>query len=425
MAGYPGAGKTTIGATFLYCGALKGEPGIYVSFIEKRSEFIRHMKSLGMNFEELEKKGLFEFIEVPTLVSKDFLDELVELLGNRIFELNAKRVVIDSITSLIGVIGKEEARAFLHTTLFKLTKPRDIVTYLIAELPIGSKIIGYGFEEFLGDVVIKLVTEKVVGLLRRKMILHKVREAPIMYQEYEFTIGKGGIRVYTKVPRKMTGSYSLERISSGINELDNMLGGGFLKGSSVLISGSSGSGKTLLLLTLALHNASKGKKVLYITFEESEEQLETNAKSLGYSVNELKSKGLLQIVSIGPGIFTPETLYYTLIDLIESYSPDILIADGLTALSRLYGVQEFVFLGRNIITICKNRGITSFFTMLSDVIKEERSEVSTLTDAIVALWLERKEDKIERKITVVKSRGSWHDTRVRIIELEKGEVIIK
>ena len=425
VAGHPGAGKTTMGATFLYYGALRGEAGIYVSFVEGRDEFYRHMRSIGMDFEKLEREGLFEFIEIPTIVSKDLLEDIIALLGRKVLELNARRVVIDSITSITDIVSKEEARAFLHTTLFKLMKPAGVVTYLIAELPIGSKTIGYGFEEFLADAVIKLVVEKVVGLLRRKMVLHKVREASLMYQEYEFTIGKGGIRLYTKAQRRIRGSYTLERINSGIEGLDKMLGGGFLKSSSTLVAGPSGTGKTLLLLTLALYNASQGRRVLYVSFEESEDQLRNAARTLGYDIDELESRDLLKVVALGPGIYTPEALYYTLSDLIEETLPNILIADGLTALARFYGPQEFTFLSRNIIMTCKTHGITSFFTLLSDVMAGELAGVSTITDTIIALWFDKEGNQIKRKVAVLKMRGSWHDRTVRSIDYVDGKVVVK
>ncbi len=425
VAGHPGAGKTTMGATFLYYGALRGEAGIYVSFVEGKDEFCRHMRSIGMDFGELERRRLFEFMEVPTVVSKDLLDDLIALLGRKVLELNAKRVVIDSITSIADILKREEARALLHTTLFKLMKPAGVVTYLIAELPIGSRTIGYGFEEFLADAVIKLVVERIVGLLRRKMVLHKVREAPLMYQEYEFTIGRGGIRLYTKAQRHIRGSYTLERINSGIGELDRMLGGGFLKGSSTLVTGPSGTGKTLLLLALALHNASLGRRVLYVSFEESEDQLRNAARALGYNVDVLEDEGLLRVIALGPGIYTPEALYYTLSDLIEETSPSILVADGLTALARFYGPQEFTFLSRNIIMTCKTHGITSFFTLLSDVMAGELAGVSTITDTIIALWFDKEGNQIKRKVAVLKMRGSWHDRTVRSIDYVDGKVVVK
>lgn len=261
VAGHPGVGKTTFAANFLYYGVRNNEPGIYISFAECREEFYRHMKLIGIEFEEYEKQGVFKFIDAITFANKRSIDELIKTIAKTVYAIKAKRVAIDSITALYSVLSKEVMRAFMHSTLFTLFKPLGIVTYLIAELPLGTEVIGYGHEEFLADVVFKLVAEKEKGLIRRKLIVHKVREAPTQRYEYEFIITEGGIRIYIPQTLKLGGSYiAEERISTGIPGLDEILEGGLLKGSTVLITGPSGTGKTILLLSIAINAIRRGLK---------------------------------------------------------------------------------------------------------------------------------------------------------------------
>jgi len=352
------------------------------------------------------------------------LSEFLSLLGEKISEIKAKRLVIDPITALTTIIGAEKARAFLHSTLFSLTKPQGIVTYLIADLPRGMETIGYGFEEFLADVVLKLTMEKMAGLVRRRLVIYKAREAPTSYYEYEYIITKGGIKVYTKAPRSIEGTYNVERLETGVEGLDEMLNGGLLKASSTLVTGPSGSGKTMLLLSIALYNASKGRKTLFISYEESAEQITTAAKMLGYNVDYLKNKGLFQAVSIGPGTLTPEGLYNIIEDLLESIKPQLFISDGVSALERFYGEEEFVYLARNILTAAKRRGITSIYSMLHDVMLGEIAYVSTISDTLIALWLDRSGDMISRRIAVLKMRGSRHDRSKRKLILGNKKVVV-
>ena len=423
IAGHPGAGKTTLAASFLYYGAKEhGEPGIYVSFSENKEEFYRHMVKLGFDFEGLEKERKFMFIEAMTFASKEAIGGLVDVIANAISELDAKRIVLDTVTALMGVLSPAEARAFLQTTLVKIVKPLKITTYLIADLPHGSETIGYGFEEFQSDVVLKMKVERAKGLARRKLVIYKTREMPVPFYEYEFTIKKGGVKIYIPYWREIKGSYRPHRITTGIPELDKMLGGGVFEGSNILISGPSGTGKTTLLLNIALHQATQGKRVIYISFEESPEQLKTAARMLGYEPDKL---GSLMMFSIGPGSVTPATIYDYYYKILNEFKPNIVILDGLSALERFYPKEEYLILARNLGLAGKASGITTIFSTLYDVMSGEEVGLSTIADTVIALWFKKDDEKVIRMISVLKMRGSWHDTNNRRITFEGGRVIIK
>jgi len=423
IAGHPGAGKTTLAAAFLYYGAKKhDEPGIYVSFSENKEEFYRHMETLGFDFDELEKEGKFMFIEAMTFASKEAISGLIDVIANTINELDAKRIVLDTVTALIGVLSPAEARAFLQTTLVKIVKPLKMITYLIADLPHGSETIGYGFEEFQSDVVLKMIIERAKGLARRKLVIYKTREMPVPFYEYEFTIGMGGVKIYIPYRREIKGSYKPSRITTGIPELDKMLGGGVFEGSNILISGPSGTGKTTILLNIALHQASQGKRVIYISFEESPEQLKTASRMLGYEPEKLDS---LMIFSIGPGSVTPATIYDHYYKVVNEFKPNIVILDGLSALERFYPKEEYLILARNLGLTGKERGITTIFSTLYDVMSGEEIGLSTIADTVIALWFKKDDEKLARMMGILKMRGSWHDTAKRRITFEKGRVVIR
>jgi len=427
VAGHPGAGKTTLGAQFLYYGAVKkNESGIYVSFAESKREFYYHMKQLGMNFERLEKEGKFKFIEGISGISRDFLRELINTIASVIEEIRAERIVIDSITALLMYFKEEEARTFFREVLMRLLKPHKITAYFIADLPHGKEVIGFGFEEFLADVVIRLAYEGVPGieLVRRRLIVEKSRYSPTPRYAYDFEIGKGGIRIFTPIEEVPLGSYELERVSTGIPGLDKMLGGGLLKSSLTIISGPSGTGETVISMMFAVEGALRGERVLYLSFEESEKQLIRMLNTMGFNYEKLKNN--LTILYKAPRLLTLGQVLSIVTDALEKYKPSRLVIDGISALERMYRDQFTLHaLIRGVAALCKSRGITVIMTTLRNILRGEEAGYSTAADILIGLDLERKDVKLQRVIAILKMRGSPHDTNIRKIEFnERGRVVI-
>jgi len=423
LAGHPGVGKTTFGAQFIWNGLEKfSESGVYISFSEPKFEFYRHMKALGFDFEKYEKQRKFTFIDALPTISLEEFEKLLARLFEIAYETDAKRVVMDSITALTGTVDPSKARILLQNTIIKPFKSLGIVLLLIADLPHGQEAIGYGFEEFLADAVLKMILDESRGLVRRVLMIHKVREHPVPRIGYEFVIESGGIRLFTPLELGLKGSFTRERLSSGIPSLDDMLGGGIFKGSITLISGPSGTGKTMLSMSFALAGALHGEKVVYISFEEPSEQLQLLIKNLGYNFESIKD--YLEILSLSPRLFTPGTIYNLVEKILKEKSPQRLVIDGLTALERQYPKREYLELVRSIAILCKIRGVTTYFTSLKNIIKDEIAEISTMTDNIIALWFDYEREKIERKITILKSRGSKHDLGKRNLSFAEGKILI-
>ena len=187
VAGEPGAGKTIFSATFVYNGAKKfGEKGIYISLAETKKEFYESMKQLGMNFEELEDKGLFKFVDLVT-VREETIKKEIELLMNEIIKFQPKRIVVDPISVFAQVLGVEGTRVFLHTMLGRFIKAYNSTALLIAEKAIGAEKIGYGIEEFVVDGVIVLRYQSFGEVTRRVMEIPKMRRKSIEKSCYEYS----------------------------------------------------------------------------------------------------------------------------------------------------------------------------------------------------------------------------------------------
>ena len=237
VAGNPGTGKTTFAAKFLYEGAKRGEPGVYLSFVEPKRDFIANMLRLGMDFRELEGKGLFKFIEGVTVTSWEDLAEIMSETLAQAEALGAARMAIDSISAILQIARDvNRVRELLHNLFLRAAKELGITTILIAELPIGAQTVGFGVEEFIVDGVIILKMKLEKGRIVRYMELRKMRGAPLTLAEITFRIAPGvgiDVRIPT-LPEKVPPLDQEQLYQLGIRTIDEWVLGGFPKGSQVL-----------------------------------------------------------------------------------------------------------------------------------------------------------------------------------------------
>ena len=242
VAGGPGTGKTMFSAGFVYWGAVKyGQRGVYVSLAEDRETFLRNMRKIGYDFEKLEEKGLFKFLDILTLMEAGTA-ELLRMIIDETISFKAQRLVIDSLTAIAQGLSKpRELRVFLHTLFSKIMKEMRCTTILIEEVPFGEERIGYGFEEFVASAVIFLEKDMVDGRFLRRMRVEKLRGTPVPNNRACFTLAKG-FEVFPpfRIP-KLKASQKPEpskdppgRYSTGIPDLDEHIGG-YPKGSSILL----------------------------------------------------------------------------------------------------------------------------------------------------------------------------------------------
>jgi len=414
LAGNPGAGKTTLAAKFLYEGIKKyGEPGVMLSFSEPLADFIRNMKLLDLDFEALDRDS-FSFIEAYTAVDKQAITVLMKQLTSEVSRINARRLVIDSITALVGGLMSTELRALLHNTLMRLCKVRGVTAILIADLPVGVDVVGYGVEEFVVDGLIKLyMNYGPTGVPERKIEIVKLRGAPLKRVIYEFTIGRGGISLFIPAGPEAGGKIGPGRISTGIAELDSMLGGGLLKGSVTILDGISGSGKTTIALRFALEGLKGGEPILYISLNEPNQQVVDRLTKI-----DKVDKNLAHIISPSYLKYTKGGFYDMVIRSILKFDVKRVVMDGIEMLRIQYGPKGASQLISSISAFTKSKGITMILT------SSKAEDCYYMVDNVIKLSLTRFDNSLVRTIEVVKSRGSDHSYRIRKMSITDKEVLI-
>jgi len=431
LAGNPGTGKTTFSARFLYEGAVTyDEPGVYISFAESKNKFYKYMMKLGMDFTSLERQGNFKFIAMPTVVDKEVLGEIVTEMLEASNSLKAKRLVIDSITPMICLESPIEVRSMLHNALMNLVATKGITAILIADLPFGETKVGYGVEEFIVDAVILLrLKYGERGAPRRFMEIVKMRGVPLNNLVYEYSIIPGeGFKLHPPINLKEVKIDASNRLSTGIEGLDNILGGGLVRGLSTLVLGPSGVGKTMLGLHLAAEATLKGESTLFVTFEKPVDQLKYALKCMGYDVPQLINMGL-KMVYVPLHELAPcdirEHLHRT--HVVKGRGKDVVIVDGLSTLKRYLGEEVFIDLIEEIVNFYKTQNITSIFLMSEDYEDPNRTKyLDVMVDNVIAMKLKAfDEGSLRRSLRVIKAWMSGVDTREHELVLEANRPKIR
>ena len=422
LAGNPGSGKTTFGVQFIYDGLRKEENGVFVGLVEPKDDFMSYMEKMGFNLKKFEEEGRFVFIEALTTKDKESLEVLIKNILEVIRKINAKRLVIDSISAIESLFTHAaEIRSFLHNVLLHSLKKMNVTSIIISDLPYGATIIGLGIEEFIFDGVITLEQKLERGLPRRRLVIRKLRGKSIPTSHYDFNIGVGGIKLIPPLIFPLEGTLGDEMFSTGVKELDEMLGGGLRKGSTTIVVGPSGSGKTMLAVSFIVDGLEKGEKCLYISYEESSSQIMFYLRKFNIEEDKMRN---LKIISRAAIQQTPYETYNHERKEIEEYKPHRIVLDGLTALKRIYSEEDFSSITRSLVSLCKKEGLTFLMTLIGDPFKE-KLEISTIADNIIALTLERIGDRLVRKIGVIKARGSMISDVMRKLSFdERGRIIV-
>ena len=333
--------------------------------------------------------------------------------------MKARRLVVDSITALIKVLGPEKTRALLHTALIPGLKRLGITALLIADLPYGSTTVGTGVEEFVVDGVLIFKAEKERGLTRRLMEVRKMRGSSTPVMEVPFVIvPREAIRLLVAVPLEAIVGFEEEVQATGIEGLDELLGGGINRGSQILLVGPSGSGKSVLSLRVAINLATSGRRVLYISFEESVEQLRRKIVGFGGDPESLP----ITLASVNAASHTYDSLISLLMRLVDSERPEVIVVDGLGEVVKAGDEKAFWASATLVFSLLRRRRITGIHTYAANY-PEEHVPLDTLCDIIVLIKYEREGDEYSRKIMVYKHRTRATDTRFyKLVIGDKGSV---
>ena len=436
VSGGPGSGKTLLGLDFIIKGATDyNEPGIFMTFEETEDELYKNVASLNMDLAALvaQKKVVLEsvFLDRRDIQESDFnLEGILVRLEHSINLIGAKRVVIDSIESLFAGISDLGTLRVEIKRLFRWLKEREVTTIVTGEPKLDS-FSRHGLEEYISDCIILLDNRVSEQISIRRVRVVKYRGSDHGTNEYPFVIDREGLSVIPITSAGLDQPGCAEKVSTGIPTLDKMFRGrpGYTKGSTVLASGTAGTGKTSLAVAFAVESCKRGENCLFLSYEESAGQLIQNMSSIGIHMGPWVKKGLLKIVSTRPSFFGLEMHLLDLYKLVDTFKPKAVVIDPLTSLIGEGDEREIRSMITRMIDLLKSRGITTFFTSL--VSSSEKNDtsgeigVSSLVDTwIVVRELEEMEDvgrKRTRGLFIVKSRGTGHESDVhKLILSDEG-----
>lgn len=427
IAGSAGSAKSMFAVQFLVEGIEKyEESGLFIAFEESTQDIRNNMSSLGWDIEQWEKDGKWTFIDaVPQPGEDDVfsgnydLGGLLARIENIAKKTQAKRVSIDSLDAVFARFkDKGVVRRELHRVSVAL-KSLGITAVLTAEREeeYGS-IARYGVEAFVADNVIILRNILEEEKRRRTIEILKYRGATHQRGEYPFTIiPEKGIVIIPLSAIELQQRSSDTRISSGSEELDRMCGGGFFRDSIILVSGATGTGKTLASTEYIKAGVKNDEKVLLFAFEESREQLFRNATGWGVDFRAMEEKGLLKVVCTYPEVMGLEDHLIRMRSTLEEFKPNRVAIDSLSALERVStpkGFREFVI---GLTSLIKHMEVAGMFTATTPNLMGGSSvteaHISTITDSIILLRYVEMYGEMRRGITVLKMRGSMHEKAIR------------
>jgi circadian clock protein KaiC len=420
--GGPGTGKSVLGLEFLYRGAIVGQPGIFVAFEERAGAVRRNAQTLGWDLDKLEKAGKLGIIEArldpATVVSGDFsLKALLAIIEGQSKALGAKRIVFDALDVLLRLFDDHARERNEMYALHEWLLDHELTTILTVKASTGNSIFErYEFLEFMADCVIRLIQRPGEWVSTRELQVIKYRGSDFGRNAYPFVIQPGGINFIPISEFGLQHQALGPHMSSGNIQLDNVLGGGYRQGSSVLIAGTSGVGKTTMTITFVKAACDRGEKVLLLGFEESEEALVATMLSPGINLLPSIKKGRLKIATAMPEAAGTEKHLIRTFKMIDEFKPDHVIVDAISAFERMGSNRAAFEFAMRLINRCKDKGITVILVNQSAGGTEDRIAISSLgisslIDAIVWLGFAEVRNKLKRVLLVIKSRGSKHSTQ--------------
>jgi circadian clock protein KaiC len=434
VCGAAGCGKTLFGVEFLVRGALQyGEPGLFVSFEENAEELAKNVASLGFDLRDLEKRKLLivdqvkiERGEIEETGEYD-LEGLFVRLGYSIDQIGAKRVVLDTIESLFsGLSNAAILRAELRR-LFHWLKDKGVTAVITGERGDGQ-LTRQGLEEYVSDCVILLDHRVNEQISTRRLRIVKYRGSTHGTNEYPFLIDEDGISVLPITSLGLSHEVSDERVSTGIARLDTMLDGGLYRGSSVLVSGTAGTGKSSMATHFANATCRAGERCAYFAFEESQAQIIRNMRSIGIDLEPHVRSGLLKFFTSRPSLYGLEMHLAVMHREIKRHRPRAVIVDPISNLlsqADLYDTQSMLV---RLIDFLKDQQITAYFTSLNhggSAVESTEVGISSLMDS----WLLVRDIEVSgernRILYVLKSRGTAHSNQVREFLLTSEGVLLR
>jgi len=423
ICGSAGAGKTLFATEFLVRGATQfNEPGVFISFEESDEELATNVASLNFDLKELiaEKKLVIDYVfiersEIEETGEYD-LEGLFLRLDHAVNSIGAQRIVLDTLEALFSSLPNEAIIRAELRRLFRWLKEKELTAVITCERGNGT-LTRYGIEEYVADCVILLDNRVENQISTRRMRIVKYRGTSHGTNEYPFFIDEKGFSVLPITSLGLTHSAPTERISSGIERLDTMLSGkGFYRGSSILVSGTAGTGKSTLAAHFVEAACSRGDRAQFFAFEESQDQIIRNMRSVGIDLDKFVRKGSLKFHNARPSAFGLEVHLAMIHKTITEFNPNVVVIDPITNFLAVGDAVETKAMLTRLIDFLKLNQITAMFTSLTSAQSEvEASEVgvSSLMDAWLLVKNIESNGERNRGLYVLKARGIAHSNQVR------------
>jgi len=423
VCGSAGCGKTLLAAEFLVRGAVQfDEPGVFMAFEETEAELTANVASLGFDLAGLvrRKKIVLDYVHIERSEVQESgeydLEGLFVRLNHAIDSIGAKRVVLDTLEALFASLSNEAILRSELRRLFRWLKDKGVTAVITAERG-REQLTRHGLEEYVSDCVILLDHRVNEQIATRNLRVVKYRGALHGTNEFPFLIGNEGISVLPITSVGLNHKISVERIATGIPRLDAMLvGRGFFRGSSILLTGTPGTGKTIVAANFAQAACRRGERTLFFSFEESPNQIIRNMHSIGLRLDPLVKRGLLRFHAARPSLYGLEMHLATMFKEITEFQPQVVVIDPITSLMDAGTDTECRGMVTRLVDYLKARQVTTLFTSLTQgghALQQSEAAMSSLMDSWLLLQDLEGNGERNRVLYVLKARGMAHSNQVR------------
>ncbi|MDB6033486.1 MAG: hypothetical protein JWM16_3824, partial [Verrucomicrobiales bacterium] len=439
LVGGPGSGKTLFALRFLAHGARNcKEPGIFVAFEETATRIVSNAEVFGWNLPELRRKKLF-FLDAqpsPDLIQSGSFDltGMLAVLGDKAKEMGARRVVFDALDVLLDLLPNEASK---RQEVYRLNAwlLASGLTGLITAKAGGDEVDArgtqrFGFMQFMVDCVVVLNHRVALGVSQRNLRILKYRGSGFDENESPFVIGKDGFDVaVARTPGRRTGNVTQERVSTGVARLDTMLGGGYYRGASVLITGFPGTAKTTLSGAFAEAACERGERTMFFSFDSDGGEVIRNLASVGLRLERFVKSGLLRMISARTISGSAETLLVRIKTLAREHEASCLVIDPVSTLAKVGNELTAHGVAERLIDWSKADGTTLVCTSLLDELNGQAEggtplQISTIADTWIHLNYLVQAGERNRGLSIIKSRGTSHSNQVRELILSDAGVTL-
>lgn len=429
--GGPGSGKTVFALQSLINGwRLYEEPGVFISFEEDTPDL--HAQAAGFGWNGMVEDAGVRLIgarpAVDSVLSGDFdLHPLLAGFGSMIKEIGARRVVFDALDALLVLLENRSAERREFYRAYSWAKDLHLTTIFTAKVNAGGQQPQLEFLEYLADCAICLTHHLTDGTSARGLRIVKCRSTAHSANEFPMVLDHRGLQLSEFTATKLQHQVFEERISSGVVRLDTMLGGGYHRGSAILISGAPGTSKTSLAGVFVNAACSRGQRALIVSFDETSDQITRNLRSIGTDLQPHIAAGRLAIEAFRTGILSPGESFMILRDMLEAIRPDVFVVDSISTLAHANGLLLGIGVIERLLDYAKSRGITFLLTTLLERGSDgevTQAQISAIADTWISVSFRALGGERNRALTVIKSRGTAHSNQVRELHLSNEGITL-